>query len=293
MMPKRCSFALIVVVLCCVVVSAEDAVLDTHCMVHEIVAPPESLELDEVYTQCILVEGFPIVGSANVQPAALQEAAYIVRHMLHPRPDVLQAMAENSVRLVVMAHDEFTTDVPEHSDLEPAAYWDRRARGLGATHERPAVSCGEENLLQFPGDPYHTENILVHEFAHAIDEMGLRDVDEEFEDRLAETFASAEAEALWEDAYAMTNMQEYWAEGVQSYFGTNRENDHDHNHVNTRDELREYDPRLFELIDESFRGNEWQYVWPADRPEEECIHIDGFDRSAAPRFEWRAETEVE
>ncbi|MFQ5808669.1 MAG: alpha/beta hydrolase [Armatimonadota bacterium] len=31
-----------------------------------------------------------------------------------------------------MSEDEFTTDVPEHSDLEPAAYWDRRARGLGA-----------------------------------------------------------------------------------------------------------------------------------------------------------------
>jgi hypothetical protein len=211
--------------------------------------------------------------------------------MLRSRPDVLDAMEENRVRLVVMAHDEFTTDVPEHSDLEPASYWDRRARGLGATHERPAVSCGEENLLQFPGDPYHTENILVHEFAHALDEMGLRSVDDDFEERLARTFASAESEKLWEGKYAMSNMQEYWAEGVQSYFGTNRENDHDHNHVNTRDELREYDPALFELIDESLGGNEWQYVWPSDRPEEECIHLDGYDREAAPEFRWRADLE--
>jgi len=28
---------------------------------------------------------------------------------------------------------------------------------------------------------------------------------------------------------------EYWAEAVQSWFDTNREPDHDHNHVNTRD----------------------------------------------------------
>jgi hypothetical protein len=276
---------------CCCPATGDDAPLDTRCVAYEINAPPAEWELDEVHTQCILVEGFPIVASAKVNPAALQEAAYIVRHMLRYRPDVLRTMAENRVRLVVMAHNEYTTDVPEHSDLEPATYWDRRARGLGATHQRPAVSCGEENLLQFPGDPYHTENILIHEFAHAIDEMGLRDVDEKFEDRLAETFASAQAEALWKDAYAMTNMQEYWAEGVQSYFGTNRENDHDHNHVNTREELREYDPRLYALIDASFRENDWQYVWPADRPEEERVHIAGFDRAAAPEFQWRAEEE--
>ena len=33
------------------------------------------------------------------------------------------------------------------------------------------------------------------------------------------------------------NHHEYFAEGVQSWFDNNRENDHDHNHVNTRAEL--------------------------------------------------------
>lgn len=51
-----------------------------------------------------------------------------------------------------MAQDEMTTDVPEHCDLRPKDYWDRRARRLGATDARPAVSCGEENLLCLPGD---------------------------------------------------------------------------------------------------------------------------------------------
>jgi hypothetical protein len=86
-------------------------------------------------------------------------------------------MAANKTRFTVMAHDEWTTDVPEHSDLRPPEYWDRRARGLGATRSRPSVSCGEENLLAMKGDPYSTENILIHEFAHAIHEMGLSTVD--------------------------------------------------------------------------------------------------------------------
>jgi hypothetical protein len=44
------------------------------------------------------------------------------------RDDILQAMAANEVRLVVMAWDEYTTDVPEHSQLKTKVFWDRRAR---------------------------------------------------------------------------------------------------------------------------------------------------------------------
>lgn len=33
-----------------------------------------------------------------------------------------------------------------------------------------------------------------------------------------------------------------------------------HNHVDTREELREYDPALFTLIDEVFHGTAWRYV---------------------------------
>ena len=50
-------------------------------------------------------------------------------------------------------------------------------------------------------------------------------------------------EGLWKGKYAATNFHEYWAEGVQSWFDTNRENDHDHNHVNTREELKDVRPR--------------------------------------------------
>ena len=53
-----------------------------------------------------------------------------------------------------------------------------------------------------------------------------------------------DAAALVEFRYAATDEHEYWAEGVQSWFDTNRENDAIHNHVDTREELLEYDPAL-------------------------------------------------
>lgn len=257
------------------------------------VAPPgaelrERLQLDPFYKKCLTPGGFPIVASDKVSDFALCEARYVINSMLSGREDIRQALIKNKVRLAVMAPTEFTCDIPEHSDLTPKSYWNRRARGLGATPARPAVSCGEENLLALDGDPYHTEGILVHEFAHAIHEMGLNTVDSTFDTRLEEIYRQAMAEGLWKEKYAATNRMEYWAEGVQSWFGTNRENDHDHNHVNTRAELQEYDPRLAKLIEEAFPGNNWQYVRPDHRPKP-SPHLVGFDRTSAAKFVWPAE----
>ena len=44
---------------------------------------------------------------------------------------------------------------------------------------------------------------------------------------------TAMSEGLWNGKYASVNHHEYFAEGVQSWFDDNRENDHDHNHDHT------------------------------------------------------------
>lgn len=50
--------------------------------------------------------------------------------------------------------------------------------------------------------------------------------------------------------YAGTNSAEYWAEGVQDWFDTNRTMDHDHNQLHTRDQLKAYDVPLAALCKE-------------------------------------------
>ncbi len=239
------------------------------------------------YQKNVMVGSLPVVGSARVSDEALLEAAWIVRRMMEGRDAILEAMAKQKVRLIVMAFDEFTTDVPEHAHLEPAVYWDRRGRGLGATPEAPAVSCAEENLLGFPGDPYAEENILIHEFAHAIHAMGLRRVDSSFDGRLRTAYANALEKGLWRGTYAIANPDEYWAEGVQSWFDDNRENDALHIHVDTRVELNDYDPELASLCAEVFGDGEWRYRRPHDREAAGRAHLATFDAESAPRFEWR------
>ncbi len=247
----------------------------------------ENFKLPVFYQQWIDVGGFPVVASEKVNPHALREAAWLIQKLIGHRPDLLKTLAENSVRFSIMAYDEMTTKIPEHSDLKPDFYWDRRARGLGATSSRPSVSCGEENLLNYPGDPYGTENILVHEFAHAIHQMGLSTVDPDFDKRLKALYEKAMEKGLWKGTYASSNKEEYWAEGTQSWFNTNRENDAQHNHVSKRDILKEYDPDLAALLTEIYGDGDWRYTNAVQRLN--LPHLHGYNPDNAPKFEWPAE----
>jgi hypothetical protein len=256
------------------------------------VAPPSpavvaDFKLDAAYTKCVLVGDFPVVSTHRTEDRALLEAAWLIAHMLDAKSPILAAMAQQKVRFAIMAKDEFTTTIPEHATLTPSRYWDKRARGLGASKERPAVTCGEENLLCLPGDPYSTENILIHEFSHAIHLMGLNLADPTFDKRLLRTYKTAMAAGLWKNKYASVNHAEYWAEGTQSWFDTNRENDHDHNHVNTRAELKEYDPALAKLCEEIYGDSDWRYQRPEQRATVQ--HFAGWDFRNAPKFSWPAE----
>lgn len=257
------------------------------------VAPPSAetaaaFRLATNYTKCLLVEGLPVLGSARVSDHGVLEAAYLIRKEIGHRPEVLRAMAGNRVRFVVMAPTEMTTDVPEHGDLTPKSYWNRRARGLGATEARPAVSCGEENLLCIRGDPYAQENILLHEFAHAIHERGMNAIDPTFDRRLKEVYAHAKSNGLWKGTYAMQNRMEYWAEGAQSWFDCNRANDNEHGPVDTREKLKAYDPDFAALLAEVFGDFPWRYQRPAARPESERGHLAGLDVTEFPPFRWPA-----
>jgi hypothetical protein len=252
-------------------------------MERRVQSPPASLGLDPFYAKYVEATGYPIVSSAAVSDYALLEAAYLVDMMLARRPDVRAAMVASGSRLIVMGYAEFTTDIPEYEGLEPKDFWDRRARGLGGSETDPVCSCAEENVLAFPGDPYSTENILIHEFAHNIHLRGMVNVDESFDGRVESAYSAAMNAGLWKSKYASTNHHEYFAEGVQSWFNNNRQDDHDHNHVNTRAELVEYDPGLAALCREVFGETELAYSKPTTRL---TGHLLGYDPSGAPTFAW-------
>jgi len=83
--------------------------------------------------------------------------------------------------------------------------------------------------------------------------------------------------------YAAKNRAEYWAEGVQCWYDTNRTMDHDHNHIHTRAQLKAYDPGLAGLCEEVLGDSDWRFVSPRERAGKG--HLAGYDPATAPKAE--------
>jgi hypothetical protein len=82
------------------------------------------------------------------------------------------------------------------------------------------------------------------------------------------------------DCYASKNKAEYFAEGVQCWFDTNRTMDHDHNHIHTREQLKAYDPGLAKLCEEVLGDTEWRFISPRARAGKD--HLAGYDPAKSP-----------
>lgn len=217
------------------------------------------LKLDTLfYKKYVNCNGIHILSSKNVPDSCLVQAHKTIYCMTNMLPkEVHDAMTKVDTRVVVMGRNEVTVQVPEHSGMvnDKSLNWNLRARGLGGSINEPITSCAEENIMAYPWDKYHAEDILIHEFSHSIHLIGIIQVDPTINDKLQDLLDKAKAAGKWKDTYAGTVYEEYWAEGVQDWFNVNAEvpkADTKHNPVNTREELKAYDPGLYALIAKYF-----------------------------------------
>jgi hypothetical protein len=230
-------------------------------------APPAGLALDPFYARHVDAGGIPIVGSARVPELALLRARDIVAAMLARRPDLRRELVRQRVRVGVMAAEEAITDLPEHRHWRKPApddprltqcekktyqaiaamsdrdYWAARARGIGGRF----TTVGAENLLAEPGSRYFGENILVHEFAHAI-LGGIEKADPVLYREVVRAYRAALAAGKWKGDYAAVTVQEYWAEGTQFWFETNILARLDEGPILSRRDLARYDPALAAVL---------------------------------------------
>ena len=239
---------------------------------------PESLPYDRTfYKKYVDAFGIPVISSAKVPDAALLMARDIVVYMLAGRSDVRREMIAKGYRVGVMAQTEMTTDIPEQRDRKKPArndprltrielenydkpggmgsltdkqYWDRRARGLGGIYTTGA----EENILGYPNTRYYGEHILVHEWSHGI-MRAIRDVDPALYADIEAAYKAAMAAGKYKGQYAETTANEYWAEGTQWWFWSNFEWTDGQTRLQTPDDLKAYDPKLFELLGRVYIGH--------------------------------------
>ena len=246
--------------------AAETPVAETPAAERVVTTPPPSLTqwlqgnespLDPFYRKYVDCDGLPVITSENVSDEALLQACYIASQMLSRIPEARQEMIDCHFRIGVVGYRENITDMPE-CRLWPVWYpgvdWDERGRGYGATLDVPLMTIGEENLVRIPGfqERYSQESIMVHEFAHNVD-FALRRVSKDFNKALRSAFKNAQSNGLWKDTYSMTNSEEYFAEGAQAWYNSCRmvvpaKDGSGSFKLKTREQLKEYDPALYELL---------------------------------------------
>jgi hypothetical protein len=240
----------------------------TSCVIGTL---PASLGLDAFYGKYCSVRGIPLVAASVVPDAAFKEAWNVLENMLTGVSGaVVQKIIANKIRIGIIGKNQGTTDMPEYRKLDElfpqpnGQSWNDRARGLGATVEIPLIAGAEENILCLPGDRYVGESILLHEFSHTVLNLGVEFTDAKFKGRLNTAYQAVLGQK-WTNTYADDTVEEYWAEGVQDYYNTNIESipsNGIHNEINTRAELKTYDPTLFGLIQEIFGTREFTPACP-------------------------------
>ena len=93
-------------------------------------------------------------------------------------------------------------------------------------------------------------------------------MDSTFNDRVDAAFRDATSAGKFANTYAGSNAVEYFGEGVQDWYDTNLESDQPngvHNQINTRAELQQYDPGLYQILSE---------MLPADPGYQDCYHYE-------------------
>jgi len=228
--------------------------------------PPAELGLDPFYARYLSASGVPIVGSERVSETALERACETTVSMLKKSADLRARVAESEFRFAVIGIDEVMTELPEYQSLGtdyPDVDWDYTVRSVGASRDLPVSSVGEENLLCLADDIYAGESIAIFSLAHGIRSHGIVDIDPDWDDRLRTAYDAALGAGLWIQTYAATEVGQYWAEGVQDWYDANKQAeaatpDGVHNQVNTRPELKTYDPELASLISEYLPDDDWR-----------------------------------
>ena len=221
---------------------------------------PDDLDLPIFYKKYCLANGIAIVGSNEVPDEAFAAAWNIVVNMSGANPAMRDKMIEKNLHVAIVGRNESITDLPEFRDLpiyNPDVDWDNLC-GIAGRYTAPVATVHENNVMCRRPDSCPSQQVLVHEFAHAAHWLGMVYIDNQFLTDLAAAFGNARRQGLWTGTYADTNSSEYWAEGVQAYFNTaGRAYD-----VNTRAELAEYDPMLTALIERVFPTFDWTPTCP-------------------------------
>jgi len=215
-----------------------------------IIATPSAVNLNSTYTKFINCSGIPIVGSSNVPDQALIDASAIMEFMLTGIGTVRNRLITGDSYVILYEEGVALNDVPESDGLGGCP--NGGLYNFNPNNSLSVIISPVPNLLCDHALGSTGGNILVHEIAHMIDIGGIRQIDNGFQSTLSSTFTTARSNGLWDNVYAATNKEEYFAETTTIWFGQNWigpiGGDGFRNEIGTRAQLQTYDLGIYNLI---------------------------------------------
>ncbi len=240
-----------------------------------VAAPPAKLGIDPFYTRFTWAREFPVVGRGASDEAMLK-ANDTVRKLFAYRHDILKALIAAGVKLVVLAPGERIDELPEYRDFRSKPI-DPLVRFLEYTPETKTVVVDQQNVLGDHAEPGVGSNQVIRLLARAaLAVTGSRPVDPNWDHRgwavqqyelrvkrldvrfgatVAQLYRQAIASGKWQGTTAARDPEEYWASGVLAYFdamGQEAAPPGSSHPIAGRAALKEHDPDLFALVDETF-----------------------------------------
>ena len=155
--------------------------------------------------------------------------------------------------------------------------------GFGGTVELPTTALATANVERDREHAmYPDTNVMAHEFGHAFHLIGIKTADPELFDEIDATYEKVVLqEGKWANSYAGSNRDEYFGQLAAMWFNGQAETQTWNGvlgPVNTRDELKEYDPESYALLEK---------IFPADKyfasPWAKEDTVDNFDINGNPR----------
>ncbi|PVD35562.1 hypothetical protein C0Q70_02525 [Pomacea canaliculata] len=216
----------------------------------------------------IEVSGSPGASKAAVYQAA-REISSMLRHApahifnnLANHPNTGVGVFSSAEKIVVYPEYQYLADYPacygrcDGSCSQTCTFDGRKYETLaGVGGDRALVS--EENVMCTATDPYyHRDNIVVHEFAHTLERIGLNANEKA---QVIQAYNNARSRSLWVlSSYAMTSHEEYFAEATGSFFRVNLQDSSggmtacSGGECRTEEEVRRlmssHDPQLYNIL---------------------------------------------
>jgi len=143
-------------------------------------AIPPPKEWGAYRTRLVTPMGIPITAWDCVGDASVRATADTLARMLQQTPpDVVRRIVQSGGEVAIIGRNQVTSDIPAHASLKGqdacggGRTFDDGCRGVGGTPGNPTTSVGEENVTMMDDKFYFEEDILIHEFSHAVMVRGL------------------------------------------------------------------------------------------------------------------------